>query len=65
MKSTLTSLLIAAFFVTLSCQSKNEKVATAYPSDSLLQYTDYKSTENEIQISRSEYADKLYGFWLG
>lgn len=65
MKVFLNFLVLTIFVATLSCQSGSDKVVETYPTDSLLQYADYKSTGNEIQISRSEYADKLYGFWLG
>ena len=33
--------------------------------DSLLDYVDYKPHREDLTISRSEYQDKLYGFWLG
>ncbi|MGK0357570.1 MAG: hypothetical protein ACJATY_003229, partial [Spirosomataceae bacterium] len=65
MKPLLSFLLFVLFTATLSCQLNSEKVANTYPTDSLLQYADYKSAESDTEISRSEYADKLYGFWLG
>ncbi|WP_273565423.1 ADP-ribosylglycohydrolase family protein [Maribacter halichondriae] len=33
-------------------------------TDSLLVYEDYIPKETDMVISRSEYADRLYGFWL-
>ena len=33
--------------------------------DSLIDYVNYKPQKEDLIISRSEYQDRLYGFWLG
>lgn len=33
--------------------------------DPNLEYKDYKPSKTDVVVSRSEYAEKLYGFWLG
>ena len=56
-------LFLLLLFVTCSCGSQTEIVG--FPSDPQLDYLDYQPQETDLQISRSDYADRLYGFWLG
>jgi hypothetical protein len=65
MKYLLPLSIFVTFTIAFSCKTDGEKTTDAYPTDSLLQYADYRSTESDVEISRSAYADKLYGFWLG
>ena len=65
MKLPVTFLFSVTFLAVLSCQYNDDRATEAFPADTLLQYADYKPTGNGVQVSRSKYADKLYGFWLG
>ncbi len=61
MKSKITSLLLI-YALALACEAPKEEITGA--KDPNLNYADYSPGENDLVISRSEYADKLYGFWL-
>lgn len=60
-------LILLSFFLFSSCQ-QNESADQNPPNTSLvnpnLEYEEYQTNESDIVISRGEYADKLYGFWL-
>lgn len=50
-------------FVLISCsQPSTEEVV---PTNPLLEYQPYTPSGTEFIISRAEYEEKLYGFWLG
>lgn len=65
MKNQLYSILSSAliFFLLTSCAEP--EINSSSVKDPNLTYSEYTPTGNEILISREEYADKLYGFWLG
>lgn len=49
-----------------SCRETVEhKSQENYLKDSNLNYKAYQPEETDVELSRSEYADKLHGFWLG
>lgn len=53
----------------ISCQAENssEKVSDADSPELVnpdFNYEEYQPNDSDIEISRSEYASKLYGFWL-
>ncbi len=50
-----------SFIVLSACQPQSEEAL----KDSNFDYGDYSPTGEEVVISREEYKDKLYGFWLG
>jgi len=55
------------FIVCFSCKeapSKTEPQVKNEMTDSLLVYTEYSPEPSDIIISRSDYKDRLYGFWL-
>lgn len=60
-------LILISFFLFASCQ-QNESTDQNSPNISLvnpnLEYEEYQPNESDIVISRPEYADQLYGFWL-
>jgi len=59
--------LLALYLLVSSCKDtqKSQEKETVNPlQDSGLNYTAYKPKASDRIISRSEYADKLYGFWL-
>ncbi|MDX2432122.1 MAG: ADP-ribosylglycohydrolase family protein [Bacteroides sp.] len=63
-------LIIVNFFllcvVLLSCQGpKKESQTKQSMLDPELEYVDYSPQKTDRIISRSDYANKLYGFWLG
>jgi hypothetical protein len=62
-KWVLATLLIT--YSLLSCGKKNHKTSNDLINDSGLSNEIYTSNSNEFVISRTEYLDKLYGFWLG
>ncbi len=52
--------------VLISCQGpKKETQPNQSLVDPELEYVDYSPQSTDRIISRSEYANKLYGFWLG
>lgn len=60
--------VLSLFFILLLSSSKTKEPTdskTFFPSDSLLNYKVYSPQPNDIIISRSSYANKLHGFWLG
>ncbi|WP_296702309.1 ADP-ribosylglycohydrolase family protein [Algoriphagus sp.] len=59
LKLTFLAILILIF----SCSPKEK--TTSEIIDPKLEYHSYTPKEGDIQISRKEYAEKLYGFWLG
>lgn len=62
---------IALFIIVIflfSCQDfklKNQKISTNQKVDSALVYKNYIPNSSDKIISRTNYANKLYGFWLG
>ncbi|WP_281615212.1 ADP-ribosylglycohydrolase family protein [Flammeovirga sp. SubArs3] len=56
--------IVASVMVFSSCSTKeNHKEVIKDPK--LNYHTSYTPKESDLKISRSEYQDKLYGFWLG
>jgi len=43
----------------------SESVDQTSPTNTLMEYLPYSPTINDLVISREEYLNKLYGFWLG
>ncbi len=60
-------LFLMSLFLFSSCQ-QNESENQNSPETSLVntnfEYENYQPKESDIEISRSAYANKLYGFWL-
>ncbi len=55
-------LLFLLIILLISCeQAPSSEAVSRNPS---LEYRAYTPTGNELIVSRTEYADKLYGFWL-
>ncbi|MCE7994867.1 MAG: ADP-ribosylglycohydrolase family protein [Roseivirga sp.] len=50
-------------FLLAGCQSR-ERTSNAL-RDPQLNYKEYRPQPSDVVISRSDYAEKLYGFWLG
>jgi len=48
-----------------SCNNSSTKEKTPAISDPHLTYKEYESNPSDLVISRAEYKNKLYGFWLG
>lgn len=68
MKISFKALAIISLFI-FSSSCKNQQKAESEPiqnemTDSLLVYSNYESQASDLVISRKEYKDKLYGFWL-
>ena len=64
---TATLLILSTAFFMPSCGSFNENTnheERQVQRDSLLEYKKYTPKETDIIISRADYSDKLYGFWL-
>lgn len=62
------SILLALHLAMFSCKDSQNKQAkeTVNPlQDSNLKYVAYTPRPTDLIISRADYADKLYGFWLG
>lgn len=51
--------------LTMACGPSVNESPTSVLKDSELHYEDYKPGPGDVMISRSQYKDKLYGFWLG
>ena len=66
--SILTAALIILFFSSCRTEEKQESEPRT-PSNELvdphLEYKQYSPDPSDLVISRSDYRDKLYGFWLG
>lgn len=60
-------LLLIILLVLFSCQNKSPKIKIDGDSikDNALIYNNYTPKPSDRIISRTEYADKLHGFWLG
>ncbi|RNC85758.1 MAG: ADP-ribosylglycohydrolase family protein [Balneola sp.] len=58
-----TRFLILSCIIIVSCAPPSTKEFA--PTDPSLEYLPYKPTGAEFVVSRAEYEDKLYGFWLG
>ena len=69
MKSLICALLLCVIISFVSCAKKDADKTSQNKinqlKDSSLNYSNYVPTGNELVISRSEYKNKLYGFWLG
>ncbi|NME70647.1 ADP-ribosylglycohydrolase family protein [Flammeovirga aprica] len=61
MKRIIIGILLPMFFY--SCNQKKEEKTVL--KDDRLTYKNYEPKSTDLAISRSEYKDKLYGFWLG
>ncbi len=62
-----TTTLLAICLVISSCndtQKSEQNELEDVMKDPSLSYNDYSPKPTDLEISRSEYADKLYGFWL-
>lgn len=60
-------LLVVFCLCVISCKeeySNKEKVIANIMVDSQLIYNAYEPNSSDLNISRTEYKDKLYGFWL-
>lgn len=62
-------LLTVISFILIACQQENrsDEVASAETTELMnpdFEYEEYEPQPTDIIISRSEYADQLYGFWL-
>ena len=57
-------IITVACVIIYSCENKNN-INNHALKDSNFNYKEYKPKGNEIIISRSQYVDKLKGFWLG
>lgn len=53
--------------ICFACQDKSNSsnYSEEVAMDSLIHYQSYQKNSSDIAISRAEYAEKLYGFWLG
>ena len=63
MKTTILSIFLMAIFV-FSCNNSKTQEKTEATSGQQLTYKAYTSSPSDIKISRANYKDKLYGFWL-
>ena len=65
-KSTIriSSILLVVLLSFISC-NQNKKIEKSIPLNPDLVYKEFKSNPTDIIISRAEYHNKLYGFWLG
>ena len=59
-------LFLSIVFLIISCDSKQNFSESHLDviSDSLLEYKSYHPKPTDIVVSRAEYFDKMYGFWL-
>ena len=59
-------LFLSIVFLIISCDSKQNFSESHLDviSDSLLEYKSYQPKPTDIVVSRTEYFDKMYGFWL-
>lgn len=62
MKINIAIITFSMISLTLSCQNKTVENKLTNPK---MSYKKYNTKGNELVISRSDYANKLYGFWLG
>ena len=53
-----------SFFLMFSCNTKEQPITNPL-KDTDLVYAEYIPKASDQEISRSDYSDKLYGFWLG
>lgn len=58
------SLIFILSLILFSCKVEQKSTSLNPMQDSTLIYTSYKPKSTDRIISRAEYADKLYGFWL-
>ena len=68
MKLLINVLVLIGIFSVFSCQTNNKQKDDPQIQsikDPDLVYKTYQPKENDIRISRSEYLDRLQGFWLG
>ena len=49
----------------LICMPSDKSEANSIEADPQLTYKNYQPTENDFEISRADYHNRLYGFWLG
>ena len=56
--------LLFVTMLTFSCTNSGKEEKTLAKSDPQLSYKDYKTNPTDLVISRADYHDKLYGFWL-
>jgi hypothetical protein len=56
---------LVVFLLSFTACNQNEKIENSIPLNPDLVYKEFKSHPKDIIISRAEYHDKLYGFWLG
>ncbi|MFK7936512.1 MAG: hypothetical protein AB8G22_23555, partial [Saprospiraceae bacterium] len=60
----------AYIFIFTSCENKQIRNSTYTPSENALvnpkmTYKDFTPKEDDIKISRADFQNRLYGFWLG
>lgn len=58
-------ILLTIMIIAQSCKDTNNNPAYGVEFDPDLHYNVYASNNTNRTISRADYADKLYGFWLG
>lgn len=57
--------LILISILSFSCNNTDKEKEANVLVDTQLTYADYSPNSSDIIISREQYLDKLYGFWLG
>ncbi len=57
--------LLLICFSIVSCKSTNTEKSPGFTFSPEMKYEKYRPGPSDIVISRDEYYDKLYGFWLG
>lgn len=62
--TTISIVSIVMLFFIISCSASNLDTSNTNTNPSF-NYNEYEQTGSDIIISREEYANKLYGFWLG
>ncbi len=56
--------LLLVTMLTFSCTNSGKEEKTLAKSDPQLSYKHYEANPTDLVISRADYHDKLYGFWL-
>ncbi|WP_152573049.1 ADP-ribosylglycohydrolase family protein [Pelagihabitans pacificus] len=67
-KSFLKTTSLILILLNLCCKQKERKPQEVVQNtmvDSMLTYSEYIPKPTDMQLSRADYADRLYGFWLG
>lgn len=59
------SVIFLSFYSCKETKKDSEEMESKIPQNSSLEYKNYKPLKTDLIISRSDYANQLYGFWLG